>query len=114
MSSQKVSPVFRYLTNIRSDLENAQIVGHTGRRRTAALAFDHFRQTVYLLFLDFVLIDRKERFIFHWSCFFMCQGMQAASSIDNGKDAKQGRLFDLVQLHEDVLSAGDTPSDFES
>ena len=88
-----------------------QIEGRRGRPPVASSAYDHFRQTVYLPFLDFVLMDLKERFVgAASSCAQVCKLLPRWIS---EKDAKEEDFDDLVQLYEGILPDGDFPSKFE-
>ena len=42
---------------------DVQLEGRKGRPRTATSAYDHFHQTVYLRFIDFVLLVLQEKFL---------------------------------------------------
>ena len=41
---------------------DVQLEGRRGRPPKATSPHDHFRQTVHLLFIDFILLDSQERF----------------------------------------------------
>ena len=92
-------------------LGDIQIEGRRSRPPVASSAYDHFRQTVYLPFLDFVLMDLKERFVgAASSCAQVCKLLHRWIS---EKDAKEEDFDDLVQLYEGILPDGDFPSEFE-
>ena len=87
-------------------LGNIQIEGKRGRPPVASSAYDDFRQTVYLPFLDFVLMDLNERFVgAASSCAQVCKLLPHYIS---EKD-----FDDLVQLYDGVLPDGDFSSEFE-
>ena len=75
-------------------LVDIEIEGRRGRSPVASSAYDHFRQTVYLPFLDFDLMDLKERFIgAASSCVQVCQLLPRWIS---GKDAMEKDFDNLV------------------
>ena len=85
--------------------------GRRGRPPVASSAYDRFRQNVYLPFLDFVLMDLKERFVgAASSCIQVCKLLPRCIS---EKDAKKDDFDDLIQLYEGVLSDGDFSSEFD-
>ena len=78
-----------------------------GRPSVASSVYEYFRQTVHLPFLDFVLMDLKERFVgAASSCVQVCKLLPHWIS---EKDAKEEDFDDLVQLYEGVLPDGLLP-----
>ena len=72
---------------VHSDAAKLQIEGRRGRPPLASSAYDHFRQTVYLPFLDFVLMELKESFVgAASSCVQVCNLLPRWI---NEKDAKE-------------------------
>ena len=77
-------------------LGDIQIEGRRGRPPVASSDYDHFRQTVYLPFLDCVLIDLKERFVrAASSCVQVCKLLPHWIS---EKDAKEEDFDDVVPI----------------
>ena len=93
-------------------LGDIQIEDRRGRHPVASSAYDQFRQTVYLPFLDFVLMDLKERFVGAASSCFV-QVCKLLPRWISEKDAKEEDFDDMVQLYKGVLPDGDFPSEFE-
>ena len=78
-----------------------QLEGRRGRPPTATSAYDHFRQIVYLPFVNFVLLDLQERFLAAAaSCFKVCKLLPRSIS---DKDANEEDFDDLVDLYQNVL-----------
>ena len=86
-------------------MNDVQNESRRGRPPITSKARGNFRHTLYLSFLDFVLLDLKERFIgAASSCAQVCK------LLDNWERCKREDFGDLLQLYEGLLPDGDFPS----